>query len=166
MCSDIKSLDDDFYRKICGTARVSQVLESIAHAQDRGIHVETRTNVIPGRNDDPQMLRDIAVWIRDRLGADSPWHITRFFPAFKMKDVPATPPETLTRARDVARAVGLRNVYVYTDKGCDCATENLPVNEWLGRPAGELHARKQCASSCCGEQGVLLRKYERALAPA
>jgi pyruvate formate lyase activating enzyme len=160
LCSDIKSLRDDFYQAICKAASVAQVLGSIERAQRLGVHVETRTNIIPGKNDDPDELRRIAEWIRDHLGADSPWHITRFFPAYLLSDVPETPSEIMWRAHDAARAVGLRNVYVYDDKGCDCASENLPVDAYLSRDPGELHAVKKCAASCCGSEGVLLKKYE------
>ncbi|MCK5002053.1 MAG: radical SAM protein, partial [Gammaproteobacteria bacterium] len=80
MCSDIKSMRDDFYAEICKPAKVDQILQSIKKAQQLGIHVETRTNIIPGKNDSPEEHYQIACWIRDNLGADSPWHITRFFP--------------------------------------------------------------------------------------
>ncbi len=160
LCSDIKSLDDDFYKAICPVARVEQVLTSIETAARLGIHVETRTNIIPGKNDDPVMLRGIAEWIRDHLGADSPWHITKFFPAYKLSHIAATPSETLWRAHDMARAAGLTNVYVYDDKGCDCATENLPVDAYLDQDAQALHAVKKCAAECCGDEGILLKKYE------
>lgn len=160
LCSDIKSLRDDFYHAICPTAKVEQVLASIATAQRLGIHVETRTNVIPGYNDDPEELRAIAAWIRDNLGEDSPWHITRFFPAYQLQHVPATPGEVLWQAHDLARGVGLHNVYVYDDKGCDCARDNTPIAEWLARDPQQLHAVKKCAASCCGEEGIVLKKYE------
>jgi pyruvate formate lyase activating enzyme len=164
LCSDIKSLSDDFYRSICGKARVEDVLGAIVRAQRLGIHVETRTNVIPGRNDSLHELRAIATWIRDKLGVESPWHITKFFPAYRLSHVPPTPAETLWAAHDVAREVGLRNVYVYDDKGCDCAGENLPVADYLAAESGvEVHAVKKCAASCCGEEGVLLKKYEKEL---
>ncbi|HKK05861.1 MAG TPA: AmmeMemoRadiSam system radical SAM enzyme [Gammaproteobacteria bacterium] len=162
LCSDIKSLDDAFYRDICGLASVEQVLGSIERAARLGVHVETRTNIIPGRNDDPDMFRGIAEWIRDHLGADSPWHITKFFPAYRLEHLPQTPSETLWRAHDAARAAGLRNVYVYDDKGCDCAEENLPVDAYLDDDPTALHAVKKCAASCCGSEGILLKKYERA----
>jgi len=161
LCSDIKSLDDGFYHDICGKANVAAILASIERAQRLGMHVETRTNIIPGRNDDPDMLRGIATWIHDHLGADSPWHITRFFPAFKLAHVPSTPSETLWRARDLAHAAGLRNVHVYDDKGCDCATDNLPVDAYLGVDPSTVHATRKCVASCCGTEGVLLKKYER-----
>jgi pyruvate formate lyase activating enzyme len=160
LCSDIKSLRDDFYQDICKVARVEQVLGSVARAQQLGIHVETRTNIIPGRNDDPDELRRIAVWIRDHLGTDSPWHITKFFPAYQLSAVPPTPSATLWAAHDAARAVGLTNVYVYDDKGCDCAQENRPLDDYLSGDPEALHTVKKCAASCCGEEGVLLKKYE------
>lgn len=161
LCSDIKSLDDAFYRDVCGVARVAQILAAIEKAQRLGIHVETRTNIIPGRNDDLDMLRAIAIWVRDHLGADSPWHITRFFPAYNLSHLPPTPSETLWRAHDAARAAGLENVYVYDDKGCDCARGNLPPAAYLSADAAVLHAIKKCAGACCGEEGILLKKYER-----
>ena len=160
LCSDIKSLDEGFYKDICPAARVEDVLHAIEKARRLGIHVETRTNVIPGRNDDPAMLRQIAIWIRDHLGADSPWHITKFFPAYKLSHLPETPGTTLRRACDEARTAGLRNVYVYDDQGCDCAKENLPVDAYLSSDAQTLHAIKKCPESCCGNEGVLLKKYE------
>jgi pyruvate formate lyase activating enzyme len=160
LCSDIKSLSDDFYRDICKTATVEQILRSIKKAQELGIHVETRTNIIPGKNDDPDEHYRIACWIRDNLGENSPWHITRFFPAYKLIDTPATPEQTLFQARDEALRAGLEHVYVYNDKGCDCAEENRPVEFYLNTSIDVLHQVKKCAASCCGDEGVLLKKYE------
>jgi pyruvate formate lyase activating enzyme len=108
------------------------------------------------------MLRAIAQWVHDHLGADSPWHITRFFPAYKLAHIPATPSELLWRAYDEARAAGLTNVYVYDDKGCDCAQHNLPVETYLDQDPSAVHAVKKCAASCCGDEGILLKKYETA----
>ncbi|MBI3562772.1 MAG: AmmeMemoRadiSam system radical SAM enzyme [Gammaproteobacteria bacterium] len=161
VCSDIKSLSDDFYLDICRPAKVQMVLDSIEAAQRLGIHVETRTNVIPTKNDDVDMLRNIAQWIYDHLGADSPWHITKFFPAYQLSHLPITPSEIMWRAYESAKQIGLRNVYVYDDKGCDCAKDNLPVSLYLNADPSELHQVKKCAAACCGEEGVLLKKYEK-----
>lgn len=160
LCSDIKSLSDEFYKAICRPATVQQILGSIKKAHDLGIHVETRTNIIPGLNDDPAEHYRIACWVRDNLGASSPWHITRFFPAYKLIDTPATPEQTLIQARDEALRAGLEHVYVYNDKGCDCAEENRPVEFYLNSDVDELQQVKKCAADCCGEDGVLLKKYE------
>jgi pyruvate formate lyase activating enzyme len=161
LCSDIKSMRDDFYRDICRPARVEQVLHAIRKAHDLGIHVETRTNIIPGKNDDPEEHYEIACWVRDNLGKDSPWHITRFFPAYKLSNVPPTPEETLFKAREAAERAGLQHVYVYNDKGCDCAAENRSVEFYLDDRDADIHQVKKCAAGCCGEQGVLLKKYEQ-----
>jgi len=161
LCSDIKSLSDDFYQDICKPAHVQQVLNSIEKAQQLGMHVETRTNIIPGKNDDPAELQRIAEWIREHLGADSPWHITRFFPAYKLSHIPPTPSEIMWTAEKQARDAGLEHVYVYDDKGCDCAESNLPLDVYLDADSASLHAVKKCAASCCGDEGILLKKYEQ-----
>jgi pyruvate formate lyase activating enzyme len=160
LCSDIKSLQDKFYQDICRPANVEQILCSIKKAQELGIHVETRTNIIPAKNDDASEHYKIACWIRDNLGESSPWHITRFFPAYKLIDTPATPEQLLFQARDEALKAGLKHVYVYNDKGCDCAEENRPVEFYLNSSIDELNQVKKCAASCCGDEGIVLKKYE------
>ena len=161
LCSDIKSLSNEFYKDLCPVADVEQVLTCIEQAKQLGIHVEVRTNVIPTKNDNPDELERIAGWIRDHLGADSPWHITKFFPAYQLSDLPATPNELLWQAQERAKKVGLENVYVYGDKGCDCATENLPLEHFLEGDPETLYSTKKCAASCCGSEGVVLKKYEK-----
>ena len=66
-----------------------------------GCHVEIVTNVIPTLNDDEAMLRDIAAWIRDELGPETPWHVTRFMPYLELAHLPATPIRTLERAVEI-----------------------------------------------------------------
>lgn len=161
LCSDIKSMDNGFYRDLCAVGSADQVLESIAEAHRLGIHVETRTNVIPGKNDEPDQLKSIALWIKKHLGSDSPWHITRFFPAYHLNHLPETPRDILWHAHDIARSAGLSNVYVYDDKGCDCASENPPLSTLLQMDASTLEQVNKCAADCCGEEGVLLKKYEQ-----
>jgi len=161
LCSDVKSMSDAFYQDICKPASVEQVLGSIEKAQKLGIHVETRTNIIPSKNDNLEEMTQIAQWIYDHLGADSPWHITRFFPAYKLSHLPTTPSDIMHAAYDVAKKIGLKNVYVYDDKGCDCAEDNLPVDAYLNVDPGQIHTVKKCAASCCGDEGILLKKYEQ-----
>jgi len=163
LCSDIKSFDDDFYKDICSVASVNQVLDTIDQAHHLGIHVETRTNIIPGKNNNPETYRAIASWIKDHLGENSPWHITRFFPAFKLAHLPTTPLEDMLRAVEIARDVGLNNVYVYGDKGCDCAEENLPITSYLSLDESDITKIKKCSADCCGEDGILLKKYEKSV---
>ena len=56
--------------------------------------------------------------------------------------------------------IGVRNVYVYKDQGCDCARENLPIDAYLGNPE-RLYQEKKCAKPYCGEEGILLNKFEK-----
>ncbi len=155
LCSDIKSLDAGFYKDLCAVADVNAIMASIAHAQELGIHVETRTNIIPGKNDNLELLRV------DRLGVDSPWHITRFFPAYELSHLPETSSETLALAREIGTAAGLKNVYIYGDTGCDCARDNMPVAAYLDKDKAALEAIKKCDQDCCGDEGVLLKRYEQ-----
>ncbi len=161
LCSDIKSLSEDFYREICPVGTVEQVLASIKKAAELGIHVETRTNVIPSKNDDLDELRRIAEWIRDNLGQDSPWHVTKFFPAYKLSHLPATDNALIEQAAAGGRDIGLRNVYAHTDISCDCATENAPVSAWLELDPEALEAVNKCSATCCGDEGILVKKFER-----
>ena len=104
---DLKAFRDKTYRQYVG-ARLQPVLDTMKRMKTFGIWLEVTTLVIPKINDDPTELRDVA----QELGPDTPWHISRFFPAHKMNDVPATPVETLRQAREIGLAEGLKYVYV------------------------------------------------------
>ncbi len=108
---DLKSFDDAFYRRLCG-ARLGHVLEAIVALRAAGVWLEITTLVIPGHNDGDVELRALTRWIVETLGPGTPWHVSRFFPAFRMPDLPATPRATLERAASIGRAAGLRYVYV------------------------------------------------------
>lgn len=106
---DVKAFTDNFYKEICG-ARLEPVLETIKLMKELGVWVEVTTLIIPGLNDGKQELRDIAGFIR-RIGPEVPWHVTGFYPAYKLLDRPPTPVATLRRAREIGKAEGLRYVY-------------------------------------------------------
>ena len=106
---DLKSFRDDFYQKQCG-ARLKPVLETLTKMKQMGIWVEITTLLIPGLNDSDQELKDIAVFIAG-LGVETPWHISRFHPQFKMRDVPMTPLTSLHRAVEIGKLQGLKYVY-------------------------------------------------------
>ncbi len=108
---DLKSFDERFYHRLCG-ARLAPVLEAILAMRAVGIWLEITTLVIPGHNDRSDELAAIAGWIAKRLGPETPWHISRFHPDFRMANVPPTPLPTLRRALEIGRAAGLAHVYV------------------------------------------------------
>ena len=72
---------------------------------------EITTLLIPGENDSPAEIEQASRWVVDHLGVDVPWHFTAFHPDYRMRDKPNTPPATLTRAREIARAHDIRHVY-------------------------------------------------------
>jgi pyruvate formate lyase activating enzyme len=110
---DIKGFSEEFYRKYC-SAHLQPVLSSAKRLQDLGLHVEIANLVIQGVNDDPKEIRQLAAWIRENLGQDTPLIFERFFPHYKFsenKDV--TPSSTLLKAHEVALNEGLNYVYVW-----------------------------------------------------
>jgi pyruvate formate lyase activating enzyme len=145
VAADIKSIDDDFYYNYCGAGGISNVagkiLSCISTFHNSGVHVEIRTNIIPGGNDKKENYHDIASWIRKNIGKDTPWHITRFFPAHKLANVCQTPAESLFEAREAGTDEGLKFVYIYPDKGCDCAKDIYLL--------GNERAHDDSASHCC-----------------
>jgi len=108
---DLKAFRDETYRKYVG-ARLQPVLDSLKRMKSLGIWLEVTTLVIPGINDDPAELKDAADFVKQELGADTPWHISRFFPHYKMMDVPPTPLATLHQAEKIGLEAGLHYVYV------------------------------------------------------
>jgi pyruvate formate lyase activating enzyme len=106
---DLKFFREQSYRRV-SRARLRPVLDAIRRYHDLGVWVEVTTLVIPGVNDSDEELAGIAGFIRS-VGAEVPWHVTRFHPSYRMLDRPPTPVETLRRARQIGIAQGLRYVY-------------------------------------------------------
>ena len=107
---DLKAFSDETYNKLCG-ARLGPVLDTIELMRERGIWVEVTTLIIPTLNDSDEELRKIARWLYS-TDKKMPWHISAFYPTYKLDNLPRTPLETLRRAREIGLAEGLR--YVYT----------------------------------------------------
>jgi len=108
---DLKAFRDKTYRHFTG-ARLQPVLDNLKKIKQLGIWLEVTSLIIPGVNDDPAEISDMAAFVSDELGSDVPWHISRFFPAYKMKEVPPTPVETLLSAKETGLKAGLYYVYV------------------------------------------------------
>ena len=109
---DLKGFTGDFYRRICLGA-LDPVLETLLYLRhETGVWLEITNLLIPGLNDSDAEIDAMTRWVAGQLGPDVPVHFTAFHPDFKMRDRPATPPATLTRARRIALDNGLR--YAYT----------------------------------------------------
>jgi len=106
---DLKG-DEDFYKKFC-FGNQKKVLENIKRFYDYGIHVEITTLIIPDENDSDNFLIKAAKFISS-VSKDIPWHITRFFPKYKMTHKKITPIETMKRAEKIGKQAGLKYVYL------------------------------------------------------
>lgn len=96
---DIKSIRDDFYKKVC-SGRVEPVLETIK-TMAGSCHIELTNLLIPTLNDSPEDISDLVEWIVANIGADVPLHFSRYFPCYKMT-IPPTSPKKLFEARAIA----------------------------------------------------------------
>ncbi len=108
---DLKAFRDETYREYIG-GRLQPVLNSLKRMKAFNIWLEVTTLVIPGLNDEPDELRDVARFIAQELGPETPWHISRFRPSYQMTDRPPTPISTLREAQAIGQDEGLYSVYV------------------------------------------------------
>lgn len=108
---DLKSFSDSIYQRING-GHLKPVLDTILAMYDAGVWVELTNLVIPGVNDDMQMIRQMCLWLVNNGFADNPLHFSRFFPRFKMENIPPTPIHTLQEAKRIAEEEGIRHVYL------------------------------------------------------
>ena len=107
---DLKGASDEHYREICG-ARIKPVLNTIEKLHEKGVWIELTTLVIPGLNDDRESLQFISSFIASISNA-IPWHVSGFFPTYRMLNRPPTTLKTLETAAQIGREAGLRYVYL------------------------------------------------------
>lgn len=108
---DLKSFSDDIYQRVSG-GRLSVVLDTIIAMRDAGIWIELTNLIIPGINDDMEMIRRMCRWLVNNGLEETPLHFSRFFPHYKMLDIPPTPVQTLRTAKQIALDEGIRHVYL------------------------------------------------------
>ena len=152
---DLKAFTERFYRKICG-GKLAPVLDTLEYLRrETSVWFELTTLLIPGENDSDAELDAMTKWVVDRLGGDVPMHFTAFHPDWKMRDVPATPPATLGRAREIALGNGVRFAYtgnVHDSRGastwCPECGALLIERDWYRLGHWGLDAEGRC--SACG----------------
>ncbi len=129
---DLKAFSEPIHERTTG-ARLRPVLETLRRMKRLGIWVEVTTLIVPGVNDDHEQLRGLASFLANELGHETPWHVSRFFPAYRMTDVQPTPVETIIQATEIGQEAGLQYVY----------TGNVGGSESTACPAcGELLIRR------------------------
>jgi len=107
---DLKGFSEKFYQEVCN-AKLMPVLENLKRIKKKKIWLEVTTLLIPGRNDSLKELKGIAEFIKRELGKETPWHISRFFPSYKMMDLLPTKIEEIYNAVKIGKRAGLKYVY-------------------------------------------------------
>ncbi|PLX51478.1 MAG: AmmeMemoRadiSam system radical SAM enzyme [Desulfobulbaceae bacterium] len=148
---DIKAFTDDFYKKIC-SARLQPVLDNVRLMHELGVWLETTTLLIPGLNDSDRELQDLARFIKS-VDSNIPWHVTAFYPTYKLTDRPPTPVETLRRARQIGLDEGLRHVYEGNIPGeggenTYCPTCGAELISRFGMHTRANHLTGGCCNKC------------------
>jgi len=151
---DLKFFQDDLYQKICG-AKLEPILNSLKLMKKYKIWVEVTTLVIPGYTDLGTQFEDIANFIKNELGAETPWHISRFYPTYKLTQSPPTPAELIHKAREIGKKVGLKYVYtgnILNDDGENtyCPKCQSLVVQRLGYEITRFDKNGKCPK--CGEK--------------
>jgi len=108
---DLKGITEEFYRDVC-SGTLKPVLNALVLAKAEGVLVEVTNLLIPTLNDRPEQIRQLVRWIKANMGAETPLHFSRFFPRYKMLNLPPTSPATLELARQIAMEEGLEYVYI------------------------------------------------------
>jgi pyruvate formate lyase activating enzyme len=151
---NLKGISDDFYRKICG-ATIKPVLNAIIKAAESGIVLEVSNLIIPTLNDKEDDIKKLVKWIKFNLGKEIPLHFLRFFPHYKMKNLPPTPPKMLENAWDIAKEEGLAYVYIgnlLDSKGhdTDCPACGKKLVRRVGMTTTEVNIKNGKCS--CGKE--------------
>jgi pyruvate formate lyase activating enzyme len=118
---DLKGFSSHFYKEVCG-ARLEGVLDTIRMYRDLGVWIEITTLIIPGYNDDLDDLTRLAHFIFFEIGPNTPWHVSAFYPTYRLTNVPPTPAETLLKTQQIGTDAGLH--YVYTGNISGLSGEN------------------------------------------
>lgn len=157
---DIKGFSDEFYRNIAGVPHWREILETAERAKTKwDMHIEVVTNVIPGFNDNVAQLTDIANWINNHLGELTPWHVTRFYPSYKLTDLPPTPVSSLELACEVGEKAGLKFIYTgnvpgHHNENTVCYSCGKMVIERLGYQTNIIELNGSHCANCGADLNI------------
>jgi pyruvate formate lyase activating enzyme len=149
---DIKAFRDEPYRRLMG-GRLQPVLDSCKLMKELGIWLEVTTLIVPGVNDDPEELKELATFIVEELGTETPWHLSKFYPQYKMKDRGPTEEKILFKTKEMGESLGLNYIYIgnvygrYSTKCEKCGHELISRSGYTTRIVG-LDSEGKCEK--CG----------------
>ncbi len=149
---DLKSFSEKYYNEVVN-AQLRPVLDSMLHIRKRGVWLEIVYLVVPTLNDSDTELRTMAKWVKSELGVDVPIHFSRFYPLYRLKNLPPTPLATLERAHAIAEGEGLHFVYLgnvpgHPTENTYCPKCRRAVIERVGFTVRKLELAKGKCQSC------------------
>lgn len=157
---DLKGFTEEFYHRVC-YAHLQPVLDTLIYVKhETQVWLEITNLLIPGLNDSDAELEQMTEWVVENLGLDVPWHFTAFHPDWRMRDIPPTPGETLSRARAIAMNNGVRyaftgNVHDPSAQATYChncralliGRDQYEITAWHLTPDGKCDT---CGTPCAG----------------
>jgi pyruvate formate lyase activating enzyme len=149
---DLKAFTEDFYGSMA-QGRLAPVMRTLKTLKSEGIHLEITNLVIPTHNDKPETVRKMCTWIKEELGADTPIHFSRFYPLYKLRNLPPTPVTTLERNHKIAMEAGLEYAYIGNVPGHEGERTYCPHCRKLlifrqGYSIGEINLNKGKCKFC------------------
>jgi pyruvate formate lyase activating enzyme len=118
--------DPEFYKTVSAVPSVAPIFEALKEMRRNNIHIEITNLVVPKSGDSMERINELAVWIKDALGKDTPFHLLRFHPDYELTKASSTPVETLEKAYMTAKDAGLNYVYIGNVPGHACESTYCP----------------------------------------
>ncbi len=152
---DIKSFSENFCKEVC-SARLRPVLDTVEFMKELDVWIEVTTLLIPGLNDSNEELEEIANFIYS-VDPFIPWHVTAFYPSYRMRDRLPTSRSDLQRARNIGLKVGLKHVYEGNVPGEGGENSFCPAcdSEVISRCGFSINANR-LRNGCCHECGEMI----------
>ena len=149
---DLKGFTETFYHDLC-SGELKPVLETLKTLKKNKVHLEITNLVIPTQNDEMVGIKEMCLWVKKELGADTPVHFSRFYPLYKLRSLPSTPISTLEKARAVAVSTGLEYVYIGNIPGHEAEHTFCPkckkvLIQRIGYMVGENHLKDGKCKYC------------------
>jgi pyruvate formate lyase activating enzyme len=149
---DLKGFTENFYRELCG-GELAPVLETLKTLKKEKVHLEITNLIIPTKNDEISVLKEMCLWMKRELGPDTPIHFSRFYPLYKLKTLPPTPVSTLEKAREVALSAGLEYVYLgnipgHAGENTFCPKCKKMIIQRTGYMVGEINLKEGKCRYC------------------
>ena len=108
---DLKGFSEDTYQRL-NSGKLQPILNTLKTYHELGVWFEIINLIVPTYTDDLEMIKRMCGWLVENLGPDRPLHFSRFHPQHKLDHLSPTPVDVLLKARALARAAGLRYVYI------------------------------------------------------